>query len=136
MAGLPGVELEGAKSPEGPYKDLIRTKVEDSRNLYLQASNASGEAYDATLTDETFGPGAGDYRFRWFKGNQEITDAVRGAGYEFSVANGDEQRFRVRVKVRANNPKRICLSPLMQGPAFGGNDASFAINGRTVCGPT
>jgi hypothetical protein len=132
-AGLPGVELEGSKSADGTFKDLTRARVKDSRDLFVQASNVSGEAYDATMTDDVLGPGDSDYRIRWFKGDKDITDKVRGPGYDFSVANNDEKRFRVRVKVRADNPKRICFRPLMQGPAFGGNEAFFAINRRSAC---
>ena len=133
LAGLPGVELEGSKTADGTYKDLTRVRVADNRDVFVRASNESGDPYDATLMDQATGPGKGDYKLRWFKGDQEITEAVRGSGYEFSVANQDQERFRVRVKVKANNPKRLCFVPLMQGPAFGGNNAFFAINGRNAC---
>lgn len=135
MAGAPGINLKGAKRADGPYRELVRVNVTDPRNLYVKAVNRSDDAIEATLSEQTFGPGSGgDYEFTWFRGDTDISHDVQTSGYDFSIPSDKARKFRVRVKPDVPDPARVCLNPTMTGPAFGGNDAFFAINGRRACG--
>jgi hypothetical protein len=131
IAGAPGINLAAAKKKSGPYEEFVAAnanKKAKAKELYVRAKNASTEDATAILTQDAVG-GANDYRIRWYRGAENITQDVKGWGYGFNLPSDSRRDFRVKVKPRSNNPDGLCLEAHMAGDPFGGNNAFFSING-------
>lgn len=134
FAGETSPDLQGAKKPDGPYtSDVLMVGVEGKRDLYVKAVSNADVAEHWYLKEAVGGPGAGDYKFRWFKGTKEITDEVEDAGHEFKLRAHKSRRFRVQVKVTAAGPPEdACLDPgIHPGPMLAAADrVFFALNAQ------
>lgn len=136
-AGGPGTpKLRGAKDREGPYKSELIVRAERPRNLFVKVKSTSAGQQDATLSEQTVG-NDGDYKFRWFRGGEDISHDMQTSGHDFTLGPDAARLFRVRVKPQVADPRRVCLytNVTVTTPPTGRNGPFFAINGRNACVP-
>jgi hypothetical protein len=97
-AGQPFVNLKVAKKQDGPYKNVQNVNIDlnEAKSFYWKAKNPTSTKLDVLLTDPSFYPVG--WNTRWFRGNDDITEEVRAAGYEFGLKAGKAKLFRSRLK--------------------------------------
>ena len=136
MAGGPGTPItEGSKSKSGPWKKVVFSKGLRTSKFYMRVTNTHSSDQTAVLTEQSVGPGVTEYRFRWFKGKQDISHDVQTSGYEFSLPEGSKRKFKVKAKPREDRPKAACLYANVQvdDPTTGVNGPFFALRKREAC---
>ena len=102
-----------AKHADGPYKfGSVNTNLEvnEKRFVYIKAKSQTGPQA-AKFQEFEPAPGA-DYVVKYFRGQTNITDAVQGSGYNFTLPS-TYTRFRVRVKA-VNPPDPDCVTVVVQ----------------------
>jgi hypothetical protein len=59
-------------------------------------NKSAGDQAPASLSD--LASPIPDYKVQWFRGNENISAEVKGAGYEFDLAAGQSKYFSSRIK--------------------------------------
>ncbi len=81
-----------------------------AKDFFMRATNGTTGIEDVALKDVSNDPG-NDFRIRWFREKEEVTEAVEGPGTGFQFdAERDRATFRARVKPRVANPGGVCLA--------------------------
>jgi hypothetical protein len=100
--------LKVAKKKSGPYTtEIIKIKVgpDEKKDFFLKARSGPGaEPEVGTLRRTCCKP---IYKYKFLRGDQNITEAVFGEGYDFTV-NENAKRFRGVVKDIGEAPNNDC----------------------------
>ncbi len=136
VAGDPPFEVKASKHEDGPYVETTQTvnvPIGDAKSLYWKVKHVSGGALEMRFTDAlTASPNPEGLKIRWFKGTKEITNEVKGSGYEFTLLNGSRKFFRAKVRaVGASDGACVVGQADRIDPSFSDN-AGFAVNGPCV----
>jgi hypothetical protein len=99
--GVPSedAELMVARRAGAPYDtDGFRLNLDEGENtsVLLKVKSTNGEPEDVTLGQAPIWPEG--ITAKHFSGDQEITDAVFGSGFDFTVQPDQAERFRARFK--------------------------------------
>jgi hypothetical protein len=125
--------VKAAKHKDGPYTDQLQSvnvAPEAKKSLYWRVKNLSVTTLPMEFNDAaTENPNPEGFRITWFKGKKNITQDVKGAGYEFNLKAGKKKTFEAVVKAKVS-PQPFCLggqaittAPLDSAGAY------FAVNG-------
>jgi hypothetical protein len=112
-AGDPTVTLKISKHRDGPFvHDLSESGNPPSlaegehKNFYLRAKNKVANALDPNLIN---GFVSNDYTARYFRKDNEITDALFTSGYDFHLGVGKTKSFRLRIKRKSGSANDGCV---------------------------
>ena len=83
-------------------------KSKRAKDAYVRVTSTYTSTQNAVLTEVSVGS-ADDYKFKWFRGNEDISHDVQTSGYEFELPAAGKRKFRVQIKPRVNNPGTACL---------------------------
>ena len=125
-----------AKDKDGPYLSSggnLHIK-DQAKSVFFQVRNEVSSPQEFTFEDDSFDPGRRDYRVRWFRGQQEVTDEVRSpGGYVFTLQGEKARIFEAVVKPVEPHPLEMCL---VGRATVGSNDlvGFFYVNSTSVCG--
>ena len=136
FAGDPPFEVTASKHRDGPYlatTQSVNVPIGDAKSLYWKVKHVSGGALEMRFTDAlTESPNPKGLKIRWFKGTKEITNEVKGSGYEFTLPNGSRKFFRARVKAVGPSDGACVVGQADRiAPSFSDN-AGFAVNGPCI----
>jgi hypothetical protein len=136
FAGAPPFEVTASKHRDGPYFESIQSvnvPIGDAKSLYWKVKHVSGGALEMRFTDAlTQFPNPDGLKVRWFKGTKEITDAVKGSGYEFTLPKGSRKFFRARVKAVGATDGACVVGQADRIEPPHSDNAGFAVNGPCV----
>jgi hypothetical protein len=132
----PPFDVKASKHKDGPYLETtqsVSVPIGDTKSLYWKVKHVSGGALEMRFTDAlTQSPNPEGLKIRWFKGTKEITNEVKGSGYEFTLPNGSRKFFRARVRaVGASDGACVVGQADRIEPLFS-DTAGFAVNGPCV----
>lgn len=135
-AGDPFFEVSASKHKDGPYLNTtqnVNVPIGDAKSLYWKVKHVTGGKLEMRFTDAlTETPNPEGLEIRWFKGTKEITDEVKGSGYEFTLPNGSRKFFRARVKAVGTSDGACVVGQADRiDPPFSDN-TGFAVNGPCV----
>jgi hypothetical protein len=143
LAGPPSkfpVDVDAA-TQKGEWSDngLVRRNVgQRFESFYWRVQSRDDRRRAVTLTDLK-APDGSDYRVRWFRGSNEITSRVVGAGYEFDLppeARRGTAVFEAQIKAKVPNPDPVCLIAYfaLEGEEPGPYSYGVYVNDGGVCG--
>jgi hypothetical protein len=105
--------LRVAKKPEGPYANAwqdVNLPPGEAKNFYFKVKNKTSSNIDTELSGT--GDDLPDFKVRWFRGNNDITDdVVQPGAIDVTLDPGEVRRYRARVKHRDVQPDQAtyCL---------------------------
>jgi hypothetical protein len=102
LGGDPPIDVKGSKHKDGPYAETmqgVNVPIGEAKSLWWKVKHISGGKLDVRFTDAlTVNPNPEGLKIRWFRGDKDITEAVKGAGYDFKLPKGSRKLFRAKVK--------------------------------------
>jgi hypothetical protein len=108
VAAEPGQPiLDSSLKKNGPFGGSVFVKSKETEDAYIRVTSTYSDQ-TAVITQESVGS-ADDYKFKWFRGNEDISHDVRTAGYEFELPAAGTRKFRVQIKPRVNKPDTACV---------------------------
>jgi hypothetical protein len=123
-----------AKHTDGPYKEAVRLNVEvgQTRAAFLKVRGVSGvENVELQEHNAVIG-----YKTKYFKGGENITEAVTSDGFEFVAKPDKAKRFRVTAKRTAGGSDQDCLFPrLNEAELIQFVDIGFNVNPGLCASP-
>ena len=108
-AADPGATASGQLAEEERSLRRQRVRQVETGQGRLRARDQhlhSGQ--NAVLTEGSVGS-TDDYKFKWFRGNEDISHDVQTSGYEFGLPAEAKRKFRVQIKPRVDHPGTACL---------------------------
>jgi hypothetical protein len=124
-AGEPPV-LKVAKNQSGPYQGTIKINVgpDQSKDFFIKARHASVLDPEKASFEQ---PDKSIYKTKYFKGDENITDAVLSDdGFDFMLKD-TPKKFRGVVKDIGNAPDPDCIALQLQAVS-GDDSATVGIN--------
>ena len=93
--------------PNGDPTDFRSIEMDkgEVRTVGLTAENTTAMDRDATLEGDFEVDGQPKVQVKWFRKQQNITQQVKGSGYEFGIGSEATKRFRIKLTATGNNPK-------------------------------
>jgi hypothetical protein len=141
LAGGPW-STQGAKKPDGAYTQYndASQAVGKTKTYFFRVASSPGLVAPAAVSFSDAYTGAQDlsgYKITWFKGKKQrknISQAVKGNGYKFTLKPSKTKFFNARVK-RTGGPAEICVYGEADGEDISYSSAAFfAINaGLSYC---
>jgi hypothetical protein len=136
LGGDPPFRVKASKHEDGPYLHTIQSvnvPIGDMKTLYWKVKHVSGGSLEMRFTDAlTEFPNPEGLKIRWFKGPKEITEEVKGSGYEFTLPNGSRKLFRAKVRAVEDSDGACVVGQADRiEPPFSDN-VGFAVNGPCV----
>ena len=119
----PPDSLKFARQKSGPYKETpvkMTVNAGQRKTFYLESRSDESPALDILIEDNE-----PDYRLKYFKGKNNITDEVTDEGY-FYEPKASGVKFRVTVKRPAAGPATDCV-------VVNAEDAQAVIGFNKVC---
>ena len=136
LAGTPPIDVKASKHKGGPYNETpqgVTVPVGEAKSLWWKVRHVSGGKLDVRFTDAlTEFPNPEGLKIRWFKGDKEVSDAVKGAGYEFKLPKGSRKFFRARVKAVGPSDGACVVGQADELGLPYSDTAGFAVNGPCV----
>jgi hypothetical protein len=129
----PDATLGASKHKDGPFVAQAHVKIDvgSSRDVYFKATSFLEDPQDLKL--QSFATERPAYKVTWFKGRHDITDEVRGAGYEFSLGPHRKKLFRVHVK-RKQGHDATCVDGAIYTPGNTFvNSAAITVDNNNAC---
>jgi hypothetical protein len=100
--------LDSSLKKNSAYGGTPFIKSKRTRNAYVRVTSTWNDQ-NAVLKEQGNGSSA-DYKFKWFRGSENISHDVRTSGYEFELpTEGTQKKFRVEIKPRVDHPGTACL---------------------------
>jgi hypothetical protein len=133
----PPIKVTVAKHEAGPYtQDVGQVTVGGAaRSFYFKLANKTDHTQDVTLEDRSTADAPANVKFRWFRGDENITDDALGSGYAFKLKPGSPKVFRGQVKPLVDDPGEICLfSAFKAQPDDVEIYGLVYINSTSICG--
>ena len=96
----------------GPWDDTDTVHLKRGEHVSAWFRVRSLDDEDLQLDFGTVSEPYDDYSVKWFKGkrgNQDISNEVEDASYEFTLPNGGTRYFRARVKRVEDATKETCI---------------------------
>jgi hypothetical protein len=135
-SAAPPISVEAAKHKDGPYSkfDSVPVTVRHERDLFLRVTS-NGSTHDVALFDQKCCDGSHDYRVRYFRGQNNVTqDARSDEGAHFNVAFGAPKLVRIEIEPRVAQPDAFCLYPYATADdQLTEYTAYFAVNNPSAC---
>jgi hypothetical protein len=100
--------LDASLKKSGPYGADVFVKSKHAKDAYVRVTSTHTSTQNAVLTEASVGA-TDDYKFKWFRGNEDISHDVQTSGYGFGLPAAAKRKFRVQIKPRVNNPGTACL---------------------------
>jgi hypothetical protein len=136
IGGQPPIDVKAAKHKDGPYAETtqdVNVPIGEARSLWWKVKHVSGGKLDVRFTDAmTEFPNPDGLKIRWFKGDKEITDAVKGAGYDFKLPKGSRKLFRAKVKAVGPSKGACVVGEAQELGIPSADNRGFAVNGPCV----
>ena len=99
--------LDSSLKKHGPFGNTVFIKSKRAKDAYVRVSSTYSDQ-NVVLTQALLGSGD-DYKFKWFRGDENISHDVKTSGYEFELPGAGKRRFRVQIKPRVNKPDTACM---------------------------
>jgi hypothetical protein len=137
-SAAPVLKLKAAKHKRGPYVNApgpnpVTANVNEPKNFWVKAFIVPHSSVEARLFEQVANQDQ-DYKFKWYKGQNDISHDVQTSGHLFTLRHDHPKRFRVRVRPQVPNPGPLCLFPYVSPEgSLTQYEAFFAINGDNAC---
>ena len=100
--------VKAAKQKDGAYTTDLRINVNDTpKDVFFKVTNKTGDVQPVVLTDVS--TDSDNFKIRWFRNKEDITQEVRGSGYQFNAPANAGKIFRALVKPTVDDPGNMCL---------------------------
>lgn len=126
-----------AKHEGGPYvyDSPPATVGAEPESFWMRIASKADYAQDVTLEDRSNADVPGNVKFRWYRGDENITADAQGSGYEFKLKPDRTKIFRAKVKPLVEDPGEICLfGAFLLQPDDLESYGFFYINSDSICG--
>jgi hypothetical protein len=121
-----------AKREQGPYKAFVKRTIgaEETKLFFMRVKNKhSDDGFDVEMQN-VFGDHDG-FTQKYFRNGNNISDAVKGSGYEFHLEPGQVKRFELKIKANEFVVGAFCsLTDFEEvGAGAGLDEAGVLVNG-------
>jgi hypothetical protein len=128
--------LDSSLKKNGPFGGNVFIKSEQAKDAYVRVRSTWSDQ-TAVIREQVAGSGE-DYRFKWFRGNEDISHDVQTSGYEFELPGDGARKFRVQIKPQVNKPGKACLYTHVAvdtPPAVSTTGGFVALHKQNACVP-
>jgi hypothetical protein len=104
---LPNPMIKVSRHRDGPFRLSIEPSigVDQKKTYFFKVKNTENQNGHVTLSGAESNA---DFRFRYFRGNNEITEAVQNDNYELELNALQAKLIRMTAKQKANPPAMAC----------------------------
>jgi len=132
-------DIDFKKKPGGPWIEYTSGQKrvgQEPKAVFWRVRNQDTGDQDVSVEERRSGDGQDDYRIRWFRGDKDVTNDLRGPGYEFTFASDESRKFKATIKAKKANPGPLCLTPAFTALAQPDVTYSYSlyVNDSSVCG--
>jgi len=132
----PTIRIRVSTSKAGPFKKFVQASMGQGarRTIHWRVTNTGGQDSSVRLDDD--GTFYDDFKVRWFRGDLDISDDVKGfEGFSFTSKPGKARLFSMRVRRTPISGAGACMrGRVVTEPAMNTDRAVLGINaGPAVC---